>query len=108
MWKLFLDDLRDPSKTYPDRDVSDWVICRSFDEAVQRIEDLGYPDEIFFDHDLGNGPTGYDFAKFLVNEDLNKNSFPIGFCFSVHSANPIGAENIKNLLDTYLRFKNGC
>jgi hypothetical protein len=95
MYKLYLDDIRTPRG-------SDWVIVRSFEEFTRTILEKGPPEMISFDHDLGWDPTedkelpnGYDCAKWIVeNNILIKDFF-------VHSANPVGAENITRLLDNY-------
>lgn len=97
-YKLFLDDLRNPKS-------NDWVVVRSYDEFVECIKINGCPSHISFDHDLGEGKTGYDAAKFLVELDLDTKCIPNNFNFNVHSANPIGAKNIEMLLDNYIRCK---
>lgn len=75
-------------------------------EAVKYISAAGWPDFISFDHDLGaDEPTGYDFAKWLVEQDLEHETLPKGFKFDVHSQNPVGAENITKLLNNYLTWK---
>ena len=68
---------------------------------------LGYPDTVSFDHDLGTEDTGFDFAHFLVDLDLDNGTMPDTFTYTVHSANPVGVENITGLLDGYLRWKHG-
>jgi hypothetical protein len=107
-YRLFLDDIRDPKWTYPN-DIN-WVVCRSMNEAVALISVRGWPIEVSFDHDLGedlNGhvPSGFDFAKYLVNLDLDTNSMPDNFSFKVHSANNAGADNINGLLNNYFLFR---
>jgi hypothetical protein len=105
-YRLFLDDIRDPSWVYPNENVEDWMVCRSFAEAVAVMEDLGSPCWISFDHDLGeHTQTGYDLAHWLVNRDLDNPFLPEDFSFSVHSANPVGAANIENLLRNYLQHR---
>ena len=113
-YSLFLDDERYP----PDASTDNWVICRSFDEAVEMFESC-IPNRISFDHDLGaytetrNGypvwpkKTGYDFAKWLVGYDLDWDVLKKDFKFSVHSMNPIGANNITEYLYSYLEGKFG-
>jgi hypothetical protein len=98
--KLYLDDIRNPKN-------SDFSIVRSFEDAVNHVIQHGFPNYVSFDHDLGEGDsrTGYDFAKWLVEYDLNHNAMPKDFDYNVHSANPVGAENIRHLLDCYLRNK---
>lgn len=102
-YTLFLDDLRDPAITYPDADVSCWIVCRNYEEAVASVIVNGAPSMILFDHDLGDGPTGLDFAKWLIDQHLDGNhAIPAGFDYYVHSMNPIGAENIRQLLKNFL------
>ena len=98
---LFLDDLRDP----PD---DQWVAARSFADAVSHVTRHGIPDRISFDHDLGaNVPTGQDFARWLIEQHLDgMQTFPKTFSYTVHSANPPGAANIRGLLDGFLREAN--
>ena len=103
---LFLDDVREPNWVYPSEDTSQWIVCRSFDEAVAVMEDLGCPRRISFDHDLGEDtPTGYDLAHWLVNRDMDAPFFPQEMIVQVHSANVVGAENIRTLLTNYLQQK---
>lgn len=105
MYKMYLDDIRTPITNYD-------VIVRSFDKAVEYVKQNGIPKFISFDHDLGcdeNGnvlKNGHDFAKWLVKMDLeDKYKFPEDFSFNVHSANPIGRNNIEAILNNYLQFK---
>lgn len=106
-YRLFIDDIRDPLKVYPGE--TDWVVCRDYDEAVAAVNRRGWPVTVSFDHDLGESTdkTGYDFAKWLVERDINQGDMPANFAYAVHSANPVGAANIRGLLDNYLRFRNG-
>jgi len=100
-----------------------WEIVRSYKEALNWVWDHGFPDVVSFDHDLGyeeydttetgiivvknakEEKSGYDFAKFLINFDMNSGSMPTHFRYTVHSMNPEGAKNIQGLLDGYLKFK---
>jgi len=81
-------------------------IVRTYDEFVDYINSKGLPNFISFDNDLGldkNGnlaPDGYAAAKWLVYEselDL------INLEFKVHSANPVAADQIKGLLNNYIK-----
>jgi len=101
---MFLDDIRQPPKVMNIR----WVVVRSFEQAVAYVEKNGMPYKISFDHDLGdNVPTGFDFAKWLVNRHLDGTDLLLdNFKYVVHSANPPGAANIKGLLDNFLAFLN--
>lgn len=106
-YHMFLDDVRDPAWVYAGQDTSDWVVCRSCSEAQAVISDLGCPSWISFDHDLGPDVcTGYDLAHWLVQSDLDTQMMPDNFSYACHSANPVGAENIRSLLDNYLRHKH--
>lgn len=104
--KLYLDDVRDlPDESY--------TLVRSYEEAVSFVQDNAIPPFISFDHDLGVDendkllPTGYDFAKYLVDMDMNNIlMFPENFSFYVHSANPVGKKNIEAYLNNYFEFKN--
>jgi hypothetical protein len=105
-YRMFVDDVRDPYWVYPDQDTSDWQVCRTMQEAQHVIADLGWPEWISFDHDLGDGiPTGFDLAKWLVESDLNHEQMPDNFHYAVHSANGPGRENIEGLLSGYLRHR---
>lgn len=97
-YRLFLDDIRDAPG-------GDWVIARNAEEAKSIVQQKGFPSFISFDHDLGLEESGYDFAKWLVDYDMDNNVVPEDFSFNVHSANPVGATNIKSLLDNYISFK---
>lgn len=104
MYQLFLDDLRMPPK-----DGRKWIIARSMADAIHCIDTLGMPCHISFDHDLGEGinnahvPSGKDFANWLVDYIIDHEYTAIPFTWQVHSANPIGADNIRKLLDGFER-----
>jgi hypothetical protein len=105
-YHMFVDDIRNPDWVYPDQDVSDWIVCRSMEEAQHVIADLGWPSWISLDHDLGDHvPTGYDLTKWMVTQDQDQNLMPEAFEVQVHSANPVGAENIRRMWENYLKFK---
>lgn len=100
---LYIDDLRNPKTN------RDWTVVRSFEEAVEFMEKSGCPNYISFDHDLGDvgTKTGKDIANWLVEKEqiLEGRFIPEDFEFNVHSANPVGAENIAGLLKRYLEFR---
>lgn len=105
-WRLFLDDVRNVDWIYAIEDPNSYVICRSFHEAVVACTERGCPSFISFDHDLGEDtPTGMDFARWLVERDLDASFFPEDFNWKVHSANPIGVANIEGLLTSYFDTK---
>jgi len=111
-YALFIDDER-----FPPADGRAWVIARTLSDVRDIVNARGAPDFISFDHDLGDAePTGFDIAKALVEADLDSRdgatpspgSHGIRFTFgpqvayTLHSQNPVGAGNIKGLLDAYL------
>jgi hypothetical protein len=105
-YKLFLDDIRTVGMVYKDLSEQDFVVARNFKEFISTIIQRGLPGFISFDNDLGlddNGnvaPDGYAAAKWLIYEsgfDLT----PLKF--NVHSANPVASEQIKSLLNNYMK-----
>jgi hypothetical protein len=113
---LYLDDIRTP--------VDDtWMVVRSYDEFVKTITLYGLDsfEVISLDHDLGesamkeyfanvrynykldynniNEKTGYDCAKWLVSESINK-EIPLPLVY-VHSANAIGSANMMGYINNY-------
>ena len=97
MYKLYLDDIRIP-KTL------NWTIVRTFDEFLMTIKTLGLPYEMSLDHDLGeNIPTGYDVVKWMVYEkEFDLRNIDI----NVHSANPVGKQNMESLINNWNNFLN--
>ena len=95
--KLYLDDVRNPKS-------KGWIIVRSYDEFVNYITENGLPEEISFDHDLGEDSvkpikSGYDCAKWLC-EYCWGNGIPIP-SWNIHSANPVGRDNIAAVLQNF-------
>ena len=121
---LYLDDIRVP---YDPK----YIVVKTHEELVKKVNEIGLEnfDVISLDHDLGieavreyyryddsieNGnddtiiyenmkgeKTGYDSAKFLVELCMDKNiDLPQIF---VHSANPIGSENIIKYINNFLK-----
>jgi len=109
--KLYLDDIRTPQ-------TEGWDIVRSYTAFVDWIRLYGLPDEISFDHDLGEdvakakveagvskrkareqkkeAKSGYDAAKWL-GEFCIESGLPLPE-WNVHSANPVGKANIEAYL----------
>src|ERR1700741_3674384 len=106
MVKIFLDDVR-PSDIDPRRT----IVIRTFHEAVNLFARLGLSqiEYISFDHDLGMADdaeypkTGHDLAKWIVLTEMDgkHERLPPHFRFRVHSANPVGARNIRMYLRNY-------
>lgn len=101
---LFIDDLRDPPSELLKNSLV--VLARTSDDAINFIERIGtIPAFISFDHDLGGDDTGMLVVNYIVDKVCNgRMSFPDNFAFKVHSANPIGAENIEAKLNNLLDF----
>lgn len=91
-YTLFLDDEREPVDPKS-------RVCRSFEEAVACVETYGVPTHVDFDHDLGEDKTGYDFARWLTDYDLDVGGFPE--TYAVHSQNPIGRRAIVFMMEGY-------
>ena len=132
-YRIYLDDVRTPTG-------DNWIVVRNYDEFVIKVDEIGLEniDIISLDHDLGDTAmkeyfdnvspnytldynnikekTGYDAAKFLVNQFYNefperinmtknekkngKFTFPLVY---VHSANPVGAHNICGWINNFLK-----
>jgi hypothetical protein len=114
-FKIYLDDVRTPVD-------SDWVVVRNFDEFVDKVNEIGLENVslISLDHDLGDSAmkewhknvyhnykldydnitekTGYDVAKWLVNQWIEGS--PVVDVYT-HSANAIGASNIMGYINNY-------
>jgi len=122
-YKLFLDDIRNPTDCtnystmfMPSNRNSfyegDWIIVRTYNEFVYTIKELysngGSLDVISFDHDLADFQdnveyTGVDCAKWLVDFLIANNiNMPK---FFIHSVNIIGANEIMNTLKDYSKYK---
>ena len=113
-WKLFVDDERDPAflrtlRAQGERVDADgpWTVARTQQEAQALILKFGLPSVISFDHDYGppDAGDGHGLAKWLVEQDLSGTVDLSRLAYQVHSRNPVGAANIRGVLDGYLRFK---
>ena len=118
--RIYLDDIRTPLET-------DWIICRNYEEFVQKVSDTGLEniELISLDHDLGqtaireyfkntsknyvidynniHEKTGYDCAKWIVNKSMEEDiDLPT---ITVHSANPVGSANMMGYINNYLKNK---
>lgn len=115
MIKVYLDDVRTPVD-------KDWVVVRSYDEFVDKVNEIGLDkiEVISLDHDLGDTAmaewhrnvyhnytldynnikekTGYDCAKWLVDQWMEGN--PVVDVYT-HSANAIGSANIIGYVNNY-------
>ncbi len=94
---MFIDDERHPV-------TDDWVVVRTSQVAIDYVWHFGCPVEISFDHDLGGEDTAMIFVKEFEGFVLDGMRIPDNFKFSVHSQNPIGAENIKNRMNNIINW----
>ena len=95
--RLYIDDIRTPVTSFD-------KITRSSEETIEYLVRNGCPNYISFDHDLGGDDTAMTIVKFIVETDIDTdyNFIPYDFAFNVHSANPVGAANIRGYLNSYL------
>jgi len=86
---IYLDDLRDPHN-------DEWDVSRSiFDTIVCLLS--GKVDIISLDYDLGDKqPTGYDLVSWMVKRNIWPNEG-----FILHTTNPVGRQNMKELIEKY-------
>jgi hypothetical protein len=115
MVKIYLDDVRTPID-------NSWVVVRNYDQFVLQIQEIGLAniEVISLDHDLGDSAmaewhtnvyhnykldynnitekTGYDCAKWLVEQWLNGEKVCDVY---THSANAIGSANIMGYINNY-------
>ena len=114
--RIYLDDVRTPILK------DEWVVVRNYEEFVEKVTEIGLEniELISLDHDLGDSAmkewhtnvyhnykldydnitekTGYDVAKWLVEQWMNGQ--PVVEVYT-HSANAIGSANIMGLLNNY-------
>lgn len=88
---VYVDNERRPLMNY-----DFWA--KDFEEAVTAIETFCTPHFTYLtldlDHDLGMGKTGYDLVKWCVEKGWKGS-------FRIHSLNPVGRNNIRQLLNQY-------
>jgi len=97
MVKLFIDNIRKPK-------TSGWKIVRSYKTAINFFKKHECPSIISIDHDLGGDKTGYDIVKWLCEYDMDTNYLDDVMIVKIHSANPVGKQNIRSYLENYSRF----
>jgi len=94
--KLFVDDVRKS----PD---SSWEIARTYKEAIDALKS-GMVEVLSLDHDLGEDLTGYDIINWLERKVYHE-EIEAPKEILVHSANPVGVNNIKRAINSIERFK---
>jgi hypothetical protein len=116
-YNLFLDDERQPKCL---GDTRTWEVVRNYSDFKTMILNRGVPSFISFDHDLAGqqyaatiddhtdiiyadplwkDKTGYHCAHWLA-EYCRGRGIPLPQ-YQVHSMNPVGRVNIKQLLESY-------
>jgi hypothetical protein len=121
-YNIYLDDVRTPIPNTSTHEVPEWIVVRSYDEFVAKINELGLENIglISLDHDLGDSAmkewhtnvyhnytldynnitekTGMDCTKWLVEQWMD--GAPV--CrVMVHSANAIGSGNMQGYINNY-------
>ena len=120
---IYLDDVRTPSPNPSTHEVPEWTVVRSYDEFINKINEVGLEniELISLDHDLDQTAmdewynnvvnnytidynnikekTGFDCAKWLVEEW--KKGKPV-VTVVTHSANAIGSANIMGYINNFL------
>lgn len=103
MWTLFLDDEREFRITYPDYQ-GKVIPARSTEQAKLLVESYGCPEMLLLDHDLGGDDTSLHFLRWLaewVRDDKKASVIVENLDYRIHSANPIGKENIKSFMESW-------
>jgi hypothetical protein len=95
-----------------------WISVKNYEEFIDCIGKNGLPEFVSFDHDLAPShykairtknynyieKTGYDCAKWLMNYcQIKSIKFPN---YAIHSMNPSGAQNIKQLLERFKKYQD--
>ena len=70
-------------------------------EAIQIVQNLGYPEMMDLDHDLGGNDTAMIFVKWLFENGKDSNLRPPAW--RIHSKNPIGVANLQSYLSSWER-----
>jgi hypothetical protein len=92
--RIWLDDER---KMPPDFDT--WVKTETAAIRLVRTKKVSY---ISFDHDLGEGGSGYKVATFIEKEAFYDRLPRISW--AVHSQNPVGKQNIMKAMNNADRY----
>jgi len=114
-YRIYLDDVRTPVD-------NDWIVVRSYDEFIQKINEIGLEniELISLDHDLGDTAmnewlygvtknysinydnitekTGMDCTKWLVNQWMDGKPL---VDVVIHSHNAVGSANMMGYINNY-------
>lgn len=92
---IFLDDIRNPLGP-------GWTILRTAEEVYKAIcigENEDRDMVVSLDHDLGEDvPTGYDLLNWIEWAIASDENFRPKVSFIIHSANPVGCDNMKRAI----------
>lgn len=95
--KVFLDDIRNP----PD---DSWTVVRTARDCFSLLENEQV-EVISLDHDLGeNVQTGYDVANWIERKVFLHPSYKCPDIL-IHSANPVGRQNIQRVIESIERWR---
>lgn len=105
---LFLDDERYPPQRLT-RSLESYTVARTVADAIRDVQQHGLPSILSLDHDLGAGDSAMDFVNWLIDGDLN-DWFDLRSINTivVHSANPVGADNLVGKLESFFRHRDWC
>lgn len=105
-YMMFLDDERDPTSEYCAKQgvpqtrlghgAIEWTVTTDYDSFVSLVSDNlaagSFPSTVWFDHDLGEGKSGLEAARWLSELCLSE-GIPLPR-FASHSSNPDGKKAI--------------
>jgi hypothetical protein len=106
IWKLWLDDQSYDSDA-PERHAPEgYIVACSTVEACTNVTIRGLPQFIDFDHDLGENDNAMMFLRWIEStyfwlDDEGTVHIPPCPDYKVHSANPVGADNIKSFMESW-------
>lgn len=94
---IYVDDIRKCPNHIEENFVT--FTCRTYAAAIEVINYCtsfkGVEVYLDLDHDLGEEKSGYDIAKYIVENKISITGY------KVHSMNPVGAWNINQLMEHY-------
>ncbi|MAT13658.1 MAG: hypothetical protein CMJ46_00080 [Planctomyces sp.] len=107
--RLWLDDERDPrdpfiQENYGSKPDDIWV--KTVEEAIDLVKS-GRVRVLSLDHDLGEGPSGYEFCKWFEEECFHGRLDFQAFRFFIHTNNPVGRMNMEQCLEAIRRRGDG-
>lgn len=107
---LWIDDIRNPFEGWAEHyapHVADEIVwAKNSDDVIGFLEKRGIPDEVCFDHDLGetgdNERNGMTCAKAIIDYCIDHNIDAPSY--NIQSSNPVGRENIRSIMDGWHQF----